>query len=75
MTLKLCGSVSVAIPVELRQPRANSLTVGGDSSSLGGTLAQGQFGKVDTASEEVMPKLGAAAEPIGVIFSGIDPLQ
>ena len=71
MTLKLCGNASVAIPVELRQPRANSLAVGGDSW----TLEQGKFGKVDTASEEITPKLGAAAKPIGDIFSGIDPLQ
>ena len=35
MTLKLCGSVSVTFLVELRQPRANSLAVGCDSSSLG----------------------------------------
>ena len=39
MTLKLCGSVSVAIPVELRQPRANSLAVGCDGSSLGEGLS------------------------------------
>ena len=41
----------------------------------GGTLVQGKFGKVDTASEQIMPKLGAAAEPIADIFSGFDPLQ
>ena len=47
MTLKLCGSVSVAIPVELRQPRANSLAVGCDGSSLGeGLSCRGKFGKV-----------------------------
>ena len=50
--------------------------MGCDSSSLGqGLQVQGKLGKVDTASEEVMPKLGAAAKPIGDIFSGMDPLQ
>ena len=76
MTLKHCVSVSVDIPVELRQPRANSLAVGCDGRlAWGGTLLQGKFGKVDAASKEVMPKLGGAAKPIGNSFSGIDPLQ
>ena len=75
MTLKPCVSVNVAIPVELRQPRANSLAVGCDGSSLQGTHLQGKFGKVDAGSKEVMPKLGGAAKPVGNSFSGIDPLQ
>ena len=51
MTLTLRGSVGVAISVQLRQPRANSLTAGGDSGSLGETLVQSKFGW-DTASEK-----------------------
>ena len=30
---------------------------------------QGKFGKIDTASEEVVPKLGAAAKPRGASLS------
>ena len=61
MTLKPCVGVNGAIPVELRQPRANSLAVGGDDSSLG----EGLSCRVDAASKEAMPKLGGAAKPVG----------
>ena len=40
MTVKPCVSVNVAIPVELRQPRANSLAVDCDGSSLGEGLSR-----------------------------------
>ena len=41
----------------------------------GGNLSQGKFSKVDTASKEVMPKLGGTAKLVGNSFSCIYPLQ
>ena len=73
--LKPCGGVSVAILVELRQPRANPGSGLRRQLAWRGTLLQGKFGKVDPASKEAMPKLSAAAKPIGNSFTGMDPLQ
>ena len=41
----------------------------------GGNLSQGKISKVDTASKEVMAKLGGAAKLVGNSLGGIHPVQ